>query len=338
MHSELNDRVSYLENKTVKTIYFGGGTPSFLDNALLKGLLDQVRQLFCVDENAEVTLECNPDDITADRLKAFRDMGINRFSMGVQSFDEEVLRFMNRAHTQKEIWHAVELAKKADFENITVDLIYGIPGKDEHYWQQQLMHFLELDVPHLSAYCLTIEPRTYFGSLQKKGTLQASPDEKSLAEFQYLMDFAAKHGYEHYEISNFAKPGFISRHNSAYWLGETYLGIGPSAHSYNGSTRSWNVSNNAGYIRGVEAQAGYHETEVLTIENRCNDYLLTRLRTKWGIALSDLSFIGEERLQKLSGAVERYCNKGLLEAKNGIFVLTQKGMYRADGIAADLFI
>ena len=335
---EIKQRGSYLENEPVKTIYFGGGTPSFLADEFLEKILEEIHKNFTVERDAEITLECNPDDITAARLNTFKSIGINRFSMGVQSFDDDVLKFMNRAHTSREITESIDLAKAAGFENITVDLIYGIPGKKEDYWKQQLDHFLKLDVPHLSSYCLTIEPKTYFGSLQKKGVLNAAPDENSLAEFQYLMDFTKVHGYEHYEISNFAKPGFISRHNSAYWLGEKYLGIGPSAHSYNQQTRGWNVANNTSYIQALENGTNYHEVEELTVENRCNDYLLTRLRTKWGVDLSDLEFIGKDRLLKMQNSFRFYAECGWVEVKNDVFVLTDNGKYRADGLAADLFI
>ena len=338
MLQELKERATYLENEPVKTIYFGGGTPSFLEDRFLVRLMDQMRSTFRVTEDAEVTLECNPDDITANRVSAFKDMGINRFSMGIQSFDDDVLKFMNRAHTSREIETSIALAKNAGFENITVDLIYGIPRKDKQYWQDQLNRFLKLDVPHLSSYCLTIEPKTYFGALHQKGQLEATPDENSLADFYTLMDFAAANGYEHYEISNFAKQGFISKHNSAYWLGEKYLGIGPSAHSYNQRQRGWNLANNTGYIKAIESDETYHEVEELTVENRCNDYLLTRLRTKWGLDLRDLKFIGDARINELRNGLRFYAEQGWVEVKNDVFVLTREGMFRADGLAADLFI
>lgn len=338
MLRELDMRSAYLKGESIRTIYFGGGTPSFLPDRYLLSLMERIRKLFSVEADAEITLECNPDDISKERLQTFKTLGINRFSMGVQSFDNDVLQFMNRAHTASEISQSIAWAKDAGFENITVDLIYGIPGKGLDYWRHQLDQWLDLQVPHLSAYCLTIEPKTYFGAMAKKGELRAQPDEQSIAEFTYLMDFCAANGYEHYEISNFAKPGFISKHNSAYWLGENYLGIGPSAHSYNQVSRGWNVANNANYIRLLNADAVYHETEVLTAENRCNDYLLTRLRTKWGIHWKDLEFIGEVRLRELQQKAAVFLQAGLFRENAGTLVLTQKGMFRADGLAAELFI
>ncbi|MBK6952478.1 MAG: hypothetical protein IPH24_10650 [Crocinitomicaceae bacterium] len=210
--------------------------------------------------------------------------------------------------------------------------------KNLDYWKRQLDQFLKLDVPHLSSYCLTIEPKTVFGSLQKKGTLSIPEDEMSLSQFQYLIDFTKANGYEHYEISNFAKPGFISKHNSNYWLGAKYLGIGPSAHSYNATERSWNIRNNAQYTRLVSSGEGYNEKEILSNTDKCNDYILTRLRTKWGINLNDLHFISESDLEQITQKLLVFQNANLVNYQNGTYTLTDLGKYRADGISADLFI
>lgn len=335
---ELELRKSYFGDETINTIYFGGGTPSFVSASFLNEIIAKIKSLYSVSEDAEITVECNPDDITSNLLDAYKKSGVNRFSMGVQSFDDDVLKFMNRAHSAKEIFESIRLAKEYGFQNITIDLIYGVPNKNLDYWKNQLELFLKLDVPHLSSYCLTIEPKTVFGSLQKKGALSIPEDELSLAQFQYLIDFTKANGYEHYEISNFAKPGSISKHNSNYWLGEKYLGIGPSAHSYNGIERSWNIRNNAEYIRRINTGESFNENETLSITDRCNDYILTRLRTKWGINLNDLNFISNSDLTQIKKKLCTFQNENLISEQNEIYVLTDSGKYRADGIASDLFL
>jgi len=336
--AEIELRKSYLSGKSIETIYFGGGTPGFIPSKYLKEILNKIQRSYSVNVDAEITVECNPDDMTDDRINEFASMGVNRFSLGVQSFDNDVLKFMNRAHNASQVYLAIDLARKHGFENITIDLIYGIPDKDFNYWKQQLTEFFKLDLPHLSSYSLTIEPKTYFGNQLKKGSLISKQDDLILEEFQYLIDSARQNGFEQYEISNFAKPGFISRHNSAYWLGREYLGIGPSAHSYNGKERGWNVSNNALYIRSLKDKMPFHTTETLSIENKCNDYLLTRLRTKWGINLDELNFINEKQLHQLRLKTENYCREGLLHKSGSVLVLSDAGKYQADGIASDLFI
>lgn len=335
---ELEQRHAYLGSEKINTIYFGGGTPSFVSTDFLNEIIQKIRALFSVNKDVEITVECNPDDINPSLLEAYRNAGINRFSMGVQSFDDAVLKFMNRAHSSSEIFESIALAKNFGFTNITVDLIYGVPNKNLDYWKHQLDQFLKLDVPHLSSYCLTIEPKTVFGSLQKKGTLSVPEDEQSLLQFQYLIDFTKANGYEHYEISNFAKPEFISKHNSNYWLGANYLGVGPSAHSYNSEERSWNIRNNAQYIRLVNDGKEYNEKEVLTSTDKCNDYILTRLRTKWGINLNDLDFISESARGQITQKLLVFQQANLVNNQGETFTLTDLGKYRADGIAADLFI
>jgi oxygen-independent coproporphyrinogen III oxidase len=338
MKRELAIRQHYLKSEPVSTIYFGGGTPSLLSSDQLSVLVQQVRNLFTVAGDVEITVECNPDDLNASNLQALKRAGVTRLSIGIQSFDDDVLKFMNRAHTAAEAAQCIELARETGFENITVDLIYGIPGKTENYWQSQVAHVLNMDVPHLSAYCLTIEPQTYFGKQHRSGNLIQPADEESLKQFQYLMDAMRDAGYEHYEIANFAKPGFISRHNSAYWLGTHYLGIGPSAHSYNGMERSWNVANNAQYIQKINAGELPLQVEELSLENRFNDYVLTRLRTKWGITRKEMDFIPEQQLAVVLGKIANYERLGLISVSGDKWVLTDAGKYRADGIAADLFI
>ena len=338
MAQEIRQRSSYLGGQTISTIYFGGGTPGILPAEALGGLIDNIRQQFKVEPHAEITVECNPDDLNITSLKALKAIGVNRLSIGIQSFDDTVLKYMNRAHSNAQTLAAIDAAKSAGFNNITVDLMYGIPGQTEGYWQKQLSLFEKLDLPHLSSYCLTIEPKTVFGKMHKTGKLKSVSDEQSLFEFQYLSDFLRERNFEHYEISNFARAGFISKHNSAYWLGKPYLGIGPSAHSYDGSKRGWNVANNTIYIQQVSDNKNYHTEEILGIAERCNDYLLTRLRTKWGISLNDLGFVSAVEKEKMHAKILAYQQSGLLVEKEGCWTLTDQGKYRADGIAADLFI
>jgi len=338
MELEIEQRQKYLSDETISTIYFGGGTPSLFSTELIARLILKIRKSFLVLVDAEITIECNPDDLNNEKLKAFRAIGVNRLSIGVQSFDDDILKFMNRAHTTHQTLLCIDEARNAGIENITIDLIYGVPNTDLNYWKNQLHQFEKLDLNHLSSYCLTIEPKTFFGHQNKLGILTALQDEISLNQFQFMIDFLTERNYEHYEISNFAKPGFISKHNSAYWLGEKYLGIGPSAHSYDLEKRGWNVANNSKYIQLVNAQKDYHENEELSIANRCNDYLLTRLRTKWGLDLKELDFISNQELSTLKKKLTDYLGQGLIKIEGEKYKLTDSGKYRADGIAADLFI
>jgi len=337
MKAELINRVDYLKNEKINTIYFGGGTPSIIDDHQLANFIELVRQNFQTENTIEITVEANPDDLTLEKLKSYNAFGINRLSIGIQSFDDEVLRFMNRAHSAKEAINCIENSRTAGFDNITVDLIYGIPAKNNDYWLKQVNQFLSFDLPHLSSYCLTIEPKTYFGKKYANGA-GLPTDEESLSQFQTLIDVLSEKGYEQYEISNFAKTGYISKHNSSYWLGAPYLGIGPSAHSYNKLQRGWNVANNASYIKNQLNGVTNYETEELTVSDKCNDYILTRLRTKWGIQLSDLDFISRTQMADLKLKLNYFIAKNLIVENQGVFTLSTIGKYRADGIAADLFI
>jgi len=333
---EIELKSNYLEDNEVNTIYFGGGTPSLLSKPELQEIFDVIRDKNNVHEEAEITLECNPDDLNKEKLNDFLSIGINRLSIGTQSFDDEVLNYMNRAHSSKEALNSIYWAKEAGFENITLDLIYGIPEKSLDYWKRQVDQFLSLEVPHLSAYCLTIEDNTAFGNWNKKGKLKLKSDENSIEEFQYLMDITNSHDYEQYEISNFCRPGYISKHNSSYWKGEPYLGIGPSAHSFKQQERRWNISNNIIYQKGIAEGKIIDEFEVLSFQDRYNEYILTRLRTKWGIDINELNKIHKNPELKvlLTGALKN----GLLTNEGSIYYLTTKGKYMADSISADLFI
>jgi oxygen-independent coproporphyrinogen-3 oxidase len=336
---ELVQQANYLLGEKIETIYFGGGTPSILSVSQVADLLETVRQNYPVIDHPEITFECNPDDIDEAKLRGLKQLGINRLSIGIQSFNEEVLKYMNRAHNSQQAKQSIELVKVIGFAHLTIDLMYGIPNLSMADWQQQVAQFLQYDhVDHVSAYCLTIEENTVFGAWHRQGKLQVPSDQDSITQFQYLMDVLPEFGYEQYEISNFAKNGAISKHNSAYWLGEKYLGVGPSAHSYNGNERQWNVANNGKYVNEVVGNGSYFELEKLSKTDQFNDYVLTRLRTKWGIDMRDLEKIAPEKMLVTKAILHDFLEKGDLYHDGSRFVLTDQGKYIADGISADLFI
>lgn len=336
---EITLRKSYLPEADMETIYFGGGTPSMLDEAELDLLLNTVHKHFHVTPDAEVTLEANPDDLSPERLKRFSTEGINRLSIGIQSFHEPHLRLMNRIHTATEAEKCVGLAQDSGIDNISVDLIYAIPAEDHSILQQDLEKTFRLDVPHISAYCLTIEPQTAFGSWLKKKKIKPIDEEFAAQQFEILVKSLAGHGYEQYEISNFARNSRYSRHNTSYWQQHPYLGVGPSAHSYNGVSREYNISNNAKYLAEIGRMVIPATVEILSPADQTNEYLLTGLRTKWGVEL--------EKLKKLSGGafkahenreLEAMTRKGWVREESGVLMLTEAGKLFADRIASDLFI
>lgn len=326
-------RKDYLDQSTVETIYFGGGTPSLLSVEDLRVQIDTIRKIFIVAENAEITLEANPDDITEDILKGWKEIGINRLSIGIQSFFEEDLQWMNRAHTAQQAIGNLQLAR-AYFDNITIDLIYGTPQLTNEKWKYNVDTAISIGIPHLSCYALTVEPKT---PLQKMIDQHRSPDvdpDKQSAQFLLLMDWMEKAGYEHYEISNFAKPGWRSRHNSSYWKGAHYLGLGPSAHSFNGHSRQWNIANNQQYIDSINKDIIPYEIEELTPTQQLNEYIMTALRTMEGI---DLQKINEEERTRILSESRNYLNSGLMKKERDHLILTKEGRLLADGIAAALF-
>lgn len=326
-------RRHYLEDVTVETIYFGGGTPSLLSVEETQSLIAAVKQQYSIAEGAEITLEANPDDISENKLQEWKMAGINRLSIGVQSFFEEDLRWMNRAHTSRQAIENLSLAKRY-FDNITIDLIYGTPGLTDEKWESNVRTAVSLDIPHLSCYALTVEPKT---PLDKMIRLHQSdninPDHQS-AQFLLLMHWLEAAGYEHYEISNFAKPGWRSRHNASYWQGIKYIGIGPSAHSYNGRERQWNIANNASYIRAMEEGTIPFEKEILTPVQQLNEYIMTALRTSAGI---NLDKIDEEENNILIQKSRKYIDSGIIRLENNTLLLTKEGKLLADGVAAELF-
>lgn len=321
------------QHALIHTIYFGGGTPSLLHIDEIASLLQAIRSFYKVDAHAEVTLEANPDDITEEKLQGWKSMGINRLSIGIQSFFEEDLQWMNRAHNAGQAERSLQLAL-AYFENITIDLIYGTPGLTHERWQQNVAKAIAMGVPHLSCYALTVEPKTPLDKLirlQKREDVNPGVQSE---QFLLLMDWAKQAGYEHYEISNFAKPGFRSRHNASYWQGKPYVGIGPSAHSFNGAERRWNIANNQKYMDALEKEALPFEKEVLTPVQKLNEYIMISLRTVEGIDLKKM--LQEERSAVLKAA-QKYIKQQLLLHEDDVLRLTNEGKLYADGIAADLF-
>ena len=336
---ELILRKNYLLDNKIETIYFGGGTPSLLSSDELLSVFETIHNLFSVAKNAEITLEANPDDLSKAYIKQLRETPVNRLSIGIQSFRDVDLKWMNRAHNSSEATNSVMDAASAGFNNISIDLIYGLPDLSLLDWQNNLKKAIALPVQHLSCYCLTIEPRTALAYQIKKGISKVAEDENAIAQFEWLIDYAAENNFEQYEISNFAKPGFYSRHNTSYWKGIPYLGIGPSAHSFDGASRQWNVSNNPLYIKAVESGKLEFTKEVLTTSEKYNEYVLTSLRTVWGVDLKIVQqHFGEDVLQHLKNEAALYLLKGELKTENSHMYLTRKGKFIADRIASDLFI
>lgn len=336
---ELLLRQTYLQDQEVQTIYFGGGTPSLLHQPELQLLLATIRELFIVSDNAEITLEANPDDLTPQKLQEIRTAGINRLSIGLQSFHGPHLQLMNRAHTARESLECVQAAQAAGFDNITVDLIYGIPSPDHTIWQQDLDTLFALGVQHVSCYALTIEADTALGRWSKRGKFIPAEDEYTAQQFEILLDRMAKEGFIQYEISSFCQPGYESKHNSNYWRGVHYLGVGPSAHSFNGSSRQYNVAHNRKYIDALKQHTVPFELEHLSLPDQTNDYLLTTLRTIWGCDLGEIARnYGYDFRISHQAYLQQLQEKELAELKDEILTLTNKGKLLADQITMELFV
>ncbi|MEL7119533.1 MAG: radical SAM family heme chaperone HemW [Bacteroidota bacterium] len=325
----------YLPGKTLTSIYFGGGTPSLLTIDELNQLFERIDQLFERSQGIEITLEANPDDLTEEKLKELAQTPINRLSIGVQSFFDVDLQFMNRAHNASEAINCIKLAQKVGFNNLTVDLIYGTPTLSNEMWLENIMTLVNLGIPHISSYCLTVEPKTALAHFVKTGKVEAVDDTKAAHQFDMLINTLIQKGFEHYEISNFAKPGMHARHNSNYWLGVPYLGIGPSAHSFDGKNRQWNISNNVMYIKAIELGNLPFEKESLTKEERYNEYVMTGLRTHWGVNLGKLT---EEQKKYFEEAARPFVENKLMFQKEDAYLLTQAGKHQADRIAMELFL
>lgn len=324
--------------ETIETIYFGGGTPSRLTINDLRFLIEEVYRNNEVIENPEITVEANPDDLSENYLIELSKIGINRLSIGIQSFFEDDLQMMNRAHNSGEASKCLEIATKY-FDNISLDLIYGIPGMSNEKWKQNIEKALSFNIPHISSYALTVEPKTALETFIKKGIIKEPNDEVAQEHFHILVETLEKNGFIHYELSNFAKENYFSKNNSSYWLGKKYIGIGPSAHSYDGISRSWNIANNALYIKSINENKLPLTTEQLTKEDSYNEYIMTGLRTIWGVSLERIeSEFGQDFLNYLNKQSQRFINDGLLEIENNILKTTKKGKFLCDGIASDLFL
>ncbi len=323
----------------LKTVYFGGGTPSLLSEGHLASLLDRIRDLYPIYPDAEITLEANPDDLSPEKLRALKQSGVNRLSIGIQSFDDAILKYLHRAHDSMAARRCLDESAKAGFNDLSLDLIYAIPGMTLASWKQTLRQALVFGPAHLSAYGLTIEDRTVFGQWKKKNRLIQVSEDEAASQFESMQDILVDAGYEQYEISNFSLPGFHSRHNSSYWMQEHYLGIGPGAHSYDGARRYLNVRNNALYVKAIMEGQLPAEEELLTRENKINEYLLTRLRTQWGCNLLELQKEFSDNLFVRRGTrLQHYQDQGLITITNNILQLTRKGKLLADQITEELMI
>ncbi|MFD2517014.1 radical SAM family heme chaperone HemW [Salinimicrobium flavum] len=325
------------EPGTVETIYFGGGTPSLLSAEELQQIFEVIQQNYSIAEDAEVTLEANPDDLTEEKIRMLAASPVNRLSIGVQSFFEEDLKLMNRAHNEKEALQSIQIAKKY-FDNISIDLIYGIPGMSNERWKKNLQIALDLGVPHISSYALTVEPRTALKSMIEKGKIAPVEEESAREQYEITIEVLEGAGFENYEFSNFGKSGYFSRNNTAYWFGKPYLGIGPSAHSFDGFQRKWNVSNNTLYIKSLEKGEIPAEVEKLSITDRYNELVMTRLRTKWGVSVEEVErSFGLKYKDYLLAEAAKLIRDGMLEWKEGRLQVSKKGKFLSDGIAAELF-
>lgn len=336
---EIEIQRHYLQEQQVQTIYFGGGTPSLLSAEEVKQITDKISQHYNLNNLKEVTLEANPDDLTKEYIKELRSTAINRFSIGVQSFFDDDLKYMNRVHNAQEADYAIKAAQDSGFTNLTIDLIYGTPGLTDNNWLHNLSMVNKLGIPHFSAYALTVEEGTALHHNINKKKATPVDAEQSAAQFEVLMDKAAEMGFEHYEISNLAKEGYRAVHNTNYWLGVPYLGIGPSAHSFDGKHRRWNIANNAGYMKSIltDNKLNYEE-EHLTDEQQLNEYIMTALRTIWGIDLNKIDTQwGSDTHKTLLKNSEPFLEQEKMMHQNNILILTNKGKLFADAIAADLF-
>jgi oxygen-independent coproporphyrinogen III oxidase len=329
----------YLQNKQLDTIYFGGGTPSLLEEHDFNLIFETISKHFTLKKDVEITLEANPDDLTKEKLQLFKKYHINRLSIGIQSFHEPHLKSLNRIHTSQEAENCVKLAQDIGIQNITIDLIYAIPAENDEILYLDLEKAVHLKTNHISAYCLTIEPQTVFGKWLKQGKIQIIDDDFAATQFDILITYLAQHGFEQYEISNFARNQQYSRHNTSYWKQEEYLGIGPSAHSFNHESRQYNIANNAQYIKALQKSIVPAEIEILSPEDKINEYLLTGLRTKWGCNIQKINTLSNNTFFSANQkTLDRQLSEGFITLQNDILLLSPKGKLFADRIASDLFL
>lgn len=327
----------YLSAEKIETIYFGGGTPSMLETDEIQAIIDNIAKFHSIDAQAEVTLEANPDDLDAQKIKQLRQTPINRFSIGIQSFFDVDLKYMNRVHNANEAVNCIKRAQDAGFENLTIDLIYGTPTMNDKQWDENISTAIQLEVPHISCYCLTVEPKTALNKMVQTKKLPGVDEEQAANQFEHLMDRMEQAGFDHYEISNFGKPNFYAQHNSNYWKGVKYLGLGPSAHSFDGKNRRANLANNALYIKSLEENKIPFEIELLDDIQRYNEYVMIASRTIWGINPTVVEAFGTDFSNYFSDKIAYFISKDLIVEKNNAFVLTKKGKLMADFVAMELF-
>lgn len=334
---ELEMRKDYVGNEEIETIYLGGGTPSQLSQEELEEIFTYIYKVYKVTLDAEITLEANPDDLTPEYVSMLRKLPINRISMGIQTFQEETLKLLHRRHTAQQAIEAFKRCREAGFKNISIDLMYGLPGETLETWKQDLQQAIDLHPEHISAYHLIYEEDTALWKLREEHQVEEADEDLSLTLFCTLIDELTRAGYQHYEISNFCLPGLHSRHNSSYWTGKKYLGCGPSAHSFNGVSRQWNVASLSAYIDGIRQGKPDFEVEELDLYTRYNDFVLTSIRTCWGMSLSHLrSMYGEELYRYCLRMAKPHLEQGVLEISEDILKLTRKGIFISDGIMSDL--
>ncbi|MBU2974392.1 radical SAM family heme chaperone HemW [Zobellia sp. B3R18] len=338
LQKELFLRKDEFMDEVVETIYFGGGTPSVLKTEEIQSIIDSVYEHYTVSEHPEITLEANPDDLSTEKIISLSKSPINRLSIGIQSFFEADLKLMNRAHNASEAENCIREAITY-FDNISIDLIYGIPDMTNERWRENIEKALSFGVPHISSYALTVEPQTALANFIKKGLVKNVDDEVAQAHFHILSETLEAAGFENYEISNFGKPGYFSRNNTAYWQQKKYLGIGPSAHSYDGVSRGWNINNNPRYLKSIEKGELPMETETLSVTDTYNEYVMTGLRTIWGVSLSRIaSDFGEKYREYALMQAEKHLKDNLLHINGDTLLTTKKGRFLADGLASDLFM
>ena len=327
------------QTEKIQTIYFGGGTPSLLTKDEIIVIIDELHKYHEIEPAAEITLEANPDDLSIEKINELKQTPVNRLSIGIQSFFDEDLKFMNRTHNAEEAIRSVKASQDEGFENITIDLIYGTPTLSNENWEQNLSRTFSLDVPHVSCYGLIVEPKTALHSFIKKGEIAPLDEQKTAEQFEIVMNRMKAENFIHYEICNFCKEGFYSQHNSSYWSQKKYLGLGPSAHSYNGTSRQWNVANNNAYIRSIGNDHSFFESEKLSRTMRYNEYVLTSLRTMWGCDRETIKTnFGEDYLNYFLNEVEKYINSGMINKTENKLTLSDKGKLYADKITTNLFL
>jgi len=334
---EIDQRAENWKNHNFQTIYFGGGTPSYVETQDIEQILNKLSGTFNINPDAEITLEGNPDDLSKEKLYTYWQMGINRLSIGIQSFYDEDLKKLNRSHHARQAIESIKTAQKTGFDNITIDLIYGIPGLNDKKWKQNIQTALDLNIPHISAYALTVEPQTALSYKISKGSYPKISEEQTVRQFEILRKKLLENNFLHYEISNFAKKSFISKHNSGYWKNKAYLGLGPAAHSYKNNKRRWNIANNMIYLKKLEENT-YFEQEILHKNDRYNEIIMTGLRTMWGINLNDIKKLGENYMKRLYKDVEKYVKNRQLIIDNNYLKAHPESWFIIEGIISNLFI